>query len=75
MRELARHGRIGIVWLDAHGDLNTTESSPSGNEWGMPLRMLIDAGANWHARHKSGLTPADLARRTPELAPLLRASG
>jgi len=45
VRELARrHGRIGIVWLDAHGDLNTPVSSPSGNAWGMPLRMLIDAG-------------------------------
>jgi hypothetical protein len=45
VRELARrHGRIGVVWIDAHGDLNTPESSPSGNEWGMPLRMLIDAG-------------------------------
>jgi arginase len=31
------------VWIDAHGDLNTPESSPSGNPWGMPLRMLIDA--------------------------------
>jgi arginase len=40
----ARHGRIGIVWFDAHGDLNTPASSPSGNAWGMPLRMLIDAG-------------------------------
>ena len=45
VRELARrHGRIGIVWIDAHGDLNTPASSPSGNEWGMPLRMLIDGG-------------------------------
>ena len=45
VRELARrHGRVGVVWLDAHGDLNTPESSPSGNAWGMPLRMLIDAG-------------------------------
>ena len=44
VRELARRGRIGVVWLDAHGDLNTPESSPSGNAWGMPLRMLIDAG-------------------------------
>jgi len=45
VRELARrHGRIGIVWIDAHGDLNTPESSPSGNAWGMPLRMLIDGG-------------------------------
>ena len=45
VRELARrHGRIGVVWIDAHGDLNTPASSPSGNQWGMPLRMLIDAG-------------------------------
>jgi arginase len=45
VRELARRlGRVGVVWIDAHGDLNTPESSPSGNAWGMPLRMLIDAG-------------------------------
>ena len=45
VRELARrHGRIGVVWLDSHGDLNTPESSPTGNAWGMPLRMLIDGG-------------------------------
>jgi arginase len=41
----ARHGRLGVIWLDAHGDLNTPETSPSGNEWGMPLRMIIDGGA------------------------------
>lgn len=41
----ARHDRIGLVWFDAHGDLNTAKSSPSGNPWGMPLRMLIDSGA------------------------------
>jgi arginase family enzyme len=41
----ARHGRIALLWFDAHGDLNTPESSPTGNEWGMPLRMLIDSGA------------------------------
>jgi arginase len=38
-------GRLGVVWLDAHGDLNTPESSPSGNAWGMPLRAAIDTGA------------------------------
>ncbi len=38
----ARHERLAVVWLDAHGDLNTPESSPSGNLWGMPLRMAID---------------------------------
>jgi arginase len=41
----ARHERLGVLWLDAHGDLNTPETSPSGNEWGMPLRMIIDHGS------------------------------
>jgi arginase family enzyme len=41
----ARVDRLAVVWLDAHGDLNTPETSPSGNPWGMPLRMAIDSGA------------------------------
>ena len=41
----ARNGRIALVWLDAHGDLNTPATSPSGNAWGMPLRMLLDSDA------------------------------
>jgi arginase family enzyme len=41
----ARHDRLAVIWLDAHGDLNTPETSPSGNLWGMPLRMVIDSGA------------------------------
>ncbi len=40
-----RGGPLGVVWIDAHGDLNTPETSPSGNEWGMPLRMIVDSGA------------------------------
>jgi arginase len=47
-----RHERLGVVWLDAHGDLNTPETSPSGNLWGMPLRMLLDSGT---------VHPADVA--------------
>ena len=39
-----RYGRLAVVWLDAHGDLNTVESSPSGNLWATPLRMAIDGG-------------------------------
>ena len=39
-----RYERLAVVWLDAHGDLNTPESSPSGNAWGMPFRMLLDSG-------------------------------
>jgi arginase len=41
----ARNGRIALVWVDAHGDLNTPETSPSGNLWGMPFRMILDSGA------------------------------
>ncbi len=36
---------LAVVWIDAHGDLNTPTSSPSGDAWGMALRMLIDNGA------------------------------
>jgi arginase family enzyme len=36
--------RLAVVWIDSHGDLNTPESSPSGNRWGMPFRMLLDGG-------------------------------
>ena len=42
-----RAGRVAVVWIDAHGDLNTPQTSPSGNEWGMPFRMILDDG---HAR-------------------------
>jgi arginase family enzyme len=36
--------RLGLVWIDSHGDLNTPETSPSGNLWGMPFRMILDEG-------------------------------
>ena len=41
----ARYDRLAVVWVDAHGDLNTPDTSPSGNAWGMPLRKAIDSGA------------------------------
>ena len=37
--------RIGVIWLDAHGDMNTPESSPSGNVHGMPLASIMGYGA------------------------------
>ena len=40
----AKAGRLSVIWIDAHGDLNTPGSSPSGNVWGMPLRMVLDGG-------------------------------
>src|SRR6266852_5511280 len=41
--------KIGLIWIDAHTDINTPESSPSGNVHGMPLAATM------------GLGPADLA--------------
>ena len=36
--------RIGMIWLDAHGDMNTPETSPSGNVHGMPLAAIMGYG-------------------------------
>lgn len=35
---------FGIIWIDAHGDINTPETSPSGNIHGMPLSALMGKG-------------------------------
>jgi arginase len=37
-----RHGDLALIWFDAHPDLNSTESSPSGAYAGMVLRSIID---------------------------------
>src|SRR6266849_1323973 len=36
--------QMGYIWLDAHGDMNTPESSPSGNVHGMPLAAIMGYG-------------------------------
>jgi arginase len=36
--------RVGMIWLDAHGDMNTPETSPSGNVHGMPLAAIMGYG-------------------------------
>ncbi len=41
----ARRGGLAVIWIDAHGDLNTPETSPSGDAWGMALRVAIDEGS------------------------------
>ena len=37
-------GKLAVLWFDAHGDLNTPQSSPSGNFNGMVLRTLLGEG-------------------------------
>jgi arginase len=39
-----RGGRVGVIWVDAHADLNTPATSPSGNVHGMPLAHLLGHG-------------------------------
>ena len=54
----ARGRDIGLIWVDAHGDMNTPETTTSGNVHGMPLAALV------------GREPAELARigkRVPKL--------
>ncbi|MFG0316241.1 MAG: arginase [Planctomycetota bacterium JB042] len=39
-----RRERLGLIWFDAHGDMNTPGTSPSGNVHGMPLAALLGHG-------------------------------
>jgi len=41
----AQRGPVGLVWIDAHSDFNTPETSPSGNIHGMPVAALVGEGA------------------------------
>ena len=56
-----REGKpLGLIWIDAHGDMNTPASSVSGNVHGMPLASLL------------GPEPAELSRLggfSPKVAP------
>src|SRR5216110_1140841 len=36
--------KVGLIWIDAHADINTPDSSPSGNVHGMPLAALMGLG-------------------------------
>jgi arginase len=40
-----KHRRVGLLWVDAHSDINTPRTSPSGNVHGMPLAALLGLGA------------------------------
>ena len=40
----ARRGPGAVLWIDAHGDLNTPETTPSGNVHGMPLAAVLGRG-------------------------------
>lgn len=52
---LDARGDVGVLWIDAHGDINTPETTPSGNVHGMPVAVLlgragIGAQLGWDTR-------------------------
>jgi arginase len=53
--------QIGLIWFDAHADMNTPESSPSGNVHGMPLAMALGYGPEAMVR-LAGFAPKVEAR-------------
>ena len=59
--------RIGIVWFDAHADLNTPRTSPSGNIHGMPLAVLLGQGPK-ALTEIGGFVPKILPRNAALLA-------
>jgi arginase len=44
IRGAGKHRRLGVIWVDAHADFNTAETTPSGNIHGMPLAALCGLG-------------------------------
>lgn len=57
---LAKTGPYGVIWVDAHADLNTGETSPSGNIHGMPLAAAMGMG---------DIRLTEVGGREPKLAP------
>lgn len=51
-----REQRVGVIWFDAHGDMNTPETSPSGNIHGMPFAAILGHGAQ-ELTHIGGFAP------------------
>lgn len=49
-------GRIGVIWIDAHADMNTPETTPSGNVHGMPLAATLGLGPK-ELTHLLGYAP------------------
>ncbi len=55
--------KIGVIWIDAHADMNTPKTSPSGNVHGMPLAAALGMGAK-ELTHLGGFAPKVDAQNT-----------
>ena len=52
----------GVIWIDAHGDLNTPETSPTGNVHGMPLAAAVGRASEWFTHEGLTLPAVEPAR-------------
>jgi arginase len=52
----------GVIWIDAHGDLNTPETSPSGNVHGMPLAVALGRASEWFTHERLTLPAVEPGR-------------
>ena len=59
LREVHAGARIGLVWFDAHGDSHTTDTTPSGNVWGMPFALARGRGDGGLVAASGGGAAAD----------------
>jgi len=55
------HGPGGVLWIDAHGDLNRPETSPTGNVHGMPLAAALGAAGDGFATEAWPARPVERA--------------
>ena len=71
------HGPGAVLWLDAHGDLNTPETTPSGNVHGMPLAAALGPrpGGLRQRRVAAARARPRAASSSSACAPSTRASG
>ncbi len=57
---LRRSDRVGVIWVDAHGDFNSPQSSPSGNIHGMVVRCLMGQGPKELSVGERSLRPDEI---------------
>jgi len=56
-----RRKKVGVLWVDAHADMNTPATSPSGNVHGMPLAALLGLGPDELLKPAGGRPAVDPA--------------
>jgi arginase len=67
VRGAAKHRKLGLIWIDAHADFNTDETTPSGNIHGMPLGALCGLGDTRLTQLWGGSAPTVDPRRVAVL--------